>query len=125
LTSAASAALPLPSGRGRPRTRCEVCAPSEKRPPARQLKVTSGKGVVAATLSELEAADAVDSSAGQAALTIAAAIASGDERGAALAALVKQLGATLTSATSHAEPEADPIQALRDELAARREHRGA
>lgn len=117
------APLPLQSGRGRPRTRCLSCSPSAKRPTTAAPSVTTVSGVTAATLAELDAVGAAGSSAGQSALRIAAAIDSGDEHGASLAALVKQLGVTMRAAVGTEQAEADPIQALRDELAARREHR--
>jgi len=123
--SKCGAPLPLPSGRGRPRTRCQSCAPSQAKSQAPRRTKTTAEGVLAATRAELEAAGATGSSAGQAALSLAAAIDSGEDRGAALAALVKQLGVTMRAAVPDSAPEADPIQALRDELAARREHRPA
>lgn len=119
------APLPLPSGRGRPRTRCELCAPSVKRTPVPVPTVTASGGVTAAARAELQAAGTVDTTAGQAALRIAAAVDSGEEHGASLAALVKQLNATMVVAVGKSEPDADPIQQLRDELAARRDGRSA
>lgn len=117
------APLPLPSGRGRPRTKCESCSPSvRKQRPATVVPggVTPG-GVLAATRSDLAAAGVEFTHLGQAALHLAAAIDSGDEHGAGLAALVKQWRDTMRVALPSDQADTDPIQALRDELAARRD----
>jgi hypothetical protein len=117
------APLPLQSGRGRPRTRCTTCAPSAAPKRRTTTAPVTGDGVLAATRAELDAAGVAGTSAGQAALSLAAAIDSGEEHGASLAALVKQHGATMRAAVPESQPDADPIQLLRDELAARREYR--
>ncbi len=120
--------LPTESGRGRRRKFCAACSPSRPRRkpdpglPDVVVRATTD-GVLAAARAELDAAGTAGTSAGQAALRLAAAIDSGEERGTALAALVKQLGSTMRAAVPEQQPDADPIQALRDELAARREHR--
>lgn len=115
------APLPLQSGRGRPRTRCRECAPPQKKPQRIPLSSQVAPGLmVDATRAELEAAGVAGSSGGVAALAIAAAIDSGEETGSALAALVKQHGATMRGLVSDVPAEADPIQVLRDELASRR-----
>lgn len=117
------APLPLPSGRGRPRTKCESCSPSVRRRPvtARPVDGVTPGGVLAATRADLVAAGVDSTHLGQAALHLAAAIDSGDEHGAGLAALVKQWRDTMRVALPTDQADADPIQALRDELAARRD----
>src|SRR5574343_1259476 len=116
--------LPTPSGRGRPRTRCETCAPSRVARRRAAIKTDmSGDGVLAATLAELGAADVIGSSAGQSALAIARRIEADTDSGASLAQLTRALRECMTAALGNEDVDADPIQALRDELAARREHR--
>lgn len=75
--------------------------------------------VAAATRAELDAVGRADSVAGQAALTLAARIDAQAETGAALAALVKQLHATMAVATANTSESLDVL----DELRARREAR--
>lgn len=121
--------LPVETGRGRKRKMCAACSPSRPRKKAAPVRsvvaATAAINVVGAVRSELDAAGTAGTAAGQTALQIAAAIDSGEERGAALAALAKQLNATMVVAVGKSEPDADPIQQLRDELAARRDGRSA
>ena len=73
-------------------------------------------GLADATRRELEAAGRVDTSLGQAALALAARIDQGSDTGSALAAVAKELRATMVQALDGADVEADLI----DELRARR-----
>lgn len=75
--------------------------------------------VAAAVRAELQAVGRLDTVAGQAALTLAARVDAQAETGAALAALVKQLHATMATATADASESLDVL----DELRARREAR--
>ena len=77
----------------------------------------------AATLRELTEAERHDTALGEAALVLARRVDGGRDTGAGLAALVKQLEATLRSATSGATDEASALDKARDELAARRAKR--
>ena len=66
--------LPVQSGRGRRRVRCESCAPSRNQKPKRTplaVLPTGGDSLVDATMTELERADVVSSALGQAALLLA------------------------------------------------------
>lgn len=76
-------------------------------------------GVVRAAREALEAAGRLGSPLGAAALALAERVDSGEERGSALAAVVKELRATLAEATKDATAVGDPV----DELRARREKR--
>lgn len=77
-------------------------------------------GLIAATEAQLDAAGQLDSPAGQAALVLAARIENGEaETGNAVAAMVRQLHATLAEALKDAPAAADPV----DELRARREQK--
>ena len=75
--------------------------------------------VSSAVRAELAAVDRLMSSAGAAALALAARIDAQAESGASVAALVKQLHATMAEATKDVRVAADPL----DELQARREAR--
>jgi hypothetical protein len=116
--------LPIQSGRGRRRVRCETCAPSrnQKQPKTFTLMPapTSGDGLVAATLAELERADMASSSLGQAALVLARRIEADLDNGSAMASMVKQWQDTMGRATAGAEPQA---VSLTDQLKARRDAR--
>lgn len=71
---------------------------------------------------ELATAGMLDSHQGQAALLLARRMESGDDTGAALAQMVRQLRETMTSALLSAVPdEVDPV----DELRARRDRHRA
>lgn len=76
--------------------------------------------VESATLAVLTDTERVDTPLGQAALVMARKVDGGRDTGAGLAALVKQLEATLRSATSGVAQESSPLDSARDELAARR-----
>ena len=105
---------------------CQTCSPSRKKPqkpgkPAQKAANTS-RSVVAVVTAELTDAGMLDSHQGQAALLLARRLESGDDTGAAMAQMVRQLQQTMASALASVEPaEADPV----DELKARRESRGA
>ena len=122
------ASLPLQTGRGRRRTMCATCSPSRaktKRPTATVADASQSStqgGCVATVTAELTAAGMLDSHQGQAALLLARRMESGDDTGAALAQMVRQLRETMASALSSAVPdEVDPV----DELRARRDRRRA
>lgn len=119
--------IPLQQGRGRRRRMCETCSPSRK-PKSRPTATASAaglsdrSGVVSTVTAELIAVGMLESHQGQLALVLANRIETGDDTGAALAQMVRQLRETMASALSSAEPEAvDPL----DELRAKRERRGA
>lgn len=132
--------LPLQSGRGRRRVRCESCAPprNRKNPPSTRRSVPKPAPVVAglvdATKRELSDAEATDTTAGQAALLLADRIEAGlaraacdecaqragSEKGAGLAALVKQHGECMARAIAgQPEKATDPL----DDLQRKREER--
>jgi hypothetical protein len=115
--------LPLQSGRGRRRIRCESCAPSRNptavRPTLAQLPI-GGESLLDATTSELRAAGMETSALGQAALLLARRIEDGQDGGAAVASMVKQWQDTMGRATAGVEPAAVP---LADQLKARRDAR--
>ena len=130
--SKCGAKLPLQQGRGRRRSMCEACSPARQRSdrgkPAKvaavvPIDVTPGaRSVLASVTEELTAAGMLDSHQGQLALVLARRIEQGDDTGAALSQMVRQLRETMTSALGAAEPEAvDPL----DELRGRRERRGS
>lgn len=90
------------------------------------LPAEPGVGPVeATTLGMLAEAERENTPLGQAALALARRVDSPREMGAGLAALVKQLEQTLRSATSGVHEDASPLDKARDDLAARREARGA
>jgi hypothetical protein len=82
-------------------------------------------GLVAATRAELEAADRLGSAFGQAALALAVRVESGRDTGAAVAALTRELRASLDAALANARAAGSPLDAAKDELARRRALRGA
>ena len=86
----------------------EVVAPTD-RPPS----------VAATVRAELSAVGRLDTTAGAAAMALAVRIDAQAETGAGVAALVKQLHATMTVATADVQVAVDPL----DELRARREAR--
>ena len=117
------APLPIQSGRGRRRVKCETCAPSRNQKPKTFTLLpvpTGGDGLVTATLAELERADMASSSLGQAALVLARRIEAGQDNGSAMASMVKQWQDTMGRATAGAEPQA---VSLTDQLKARRDAR--
>lgn len=103
---------------------CRVYASKERQQAAvvAEIAPTAAAGapsVAQAVRAELEEAGRLTSSAGAAALALAARIDAQAEAGSAVAALVKQLHATMAEATKDATVAADPL----DELRARREAR--
>ena len=113
--------LPVQTGRGRRRIRCESCAPSRNkgRTAARvelPAEVVSA-GLVAAVRAELDAAGVAGGSAGQAALLLASRIEFGENSGSAVAQLVRQLHDSLARALAAEQPsELDPVAAFRAQL---------
>lgn len=81
--------------------------------------------VESALLSELTEVDRETTSLGRAALALARRIDDGRDMGNGLAALVKQLEATMNAATADVRLEQSPLDRGRDELARRRAVRGA
>jgi hypothetical protein len=79
----------------------------------------SPSGLEQAVTRELEAAGRLESWAGQVALELAYRVASPHETGAAVAALAKQLTASLAVALAGVAPAADPL----DEIRARRDRK--
>lgn len=89
------------------------------------VEVGSMAGAVESTTRQVLAeVERVDTPLGQSALAMARRVDTGGDTGAGLAALIKQLEATLRSATSGSREDASPLDRARDELAARREMRG-
>lgn len=129
--SKCGAKLPLQQGRGRRRTMCEACSPTRDRGKPRAAKVAAvvpiesavkPRSVLASVTDELTKVGMLDSHQGQLALVLAGRIEQGDDTGAALSQMVRQLRETMASALASAEPEAvDPL----DELRAKRERRGS
>lgn len=119
------AQIPLQTGRGMRRKYCQTCSPSRKKPqkPGKPAQApTARRSVVSVVTAELTEAGMLDSHQGQAALLLAQRLESGDDTGAALAQMVRQLRETMASALSSAVPdEVDPV----DELRARRDRRRA
>lgn len=93
-------------------------------PAAGPSNISAGS-VEVATERALTAVERVDTPLGQACLVLARRLdASGSDNGSAVAALAKQLEATLASATRGSGAASSPQQ-LQDELAARRARHGA
>ena len=122
------APLPLQTGRGQRRKMCATCSPSRNRKPTKTAPKptvkpqTVQRSIVSVTTAELTEAGMLDSHQGQAALLLAHRLESGEDTGAAMAQMVRQLQLTMASALASVEPdEVDPV----DELKARRESRGA
>lgn len=115
--------LPVQTGRGRRRTKCEMCAPSRGTKTSSQPIVAAPprSGLLAATRAELDAAGRAGSHAGQAAILIAERIEFGDNSGSAVAHMVRQLHDSMSRAMADAAVEVDPV----DELRSRRERRRA
>ena len=120
------ASIPMQSGRGRRREMCETCAPSRKRAtkPAVPTPVDGdiSGGAMPVVVAELTAAGMLNSHQGRIALGLARRFDAGDDTGAALAQVARQLRETMASALASAVPVAvDPL----DELRAKRERRGS
>lgn len=81
--------------------------------------------VETATLAALEQVGRAGTPLGATALTLARRLDGGHETGSGMASLAKQLQHTLDAATANTETEKSPVDRARDELAARRERRGA
>ncbi len=78
------------------------------------------------TVVELERVGRLNTALGQAAVLLARRLdGSSRDTGSAVAALARQLQATLAAATANVGDEASPLDRARDELAARRARRGA
>lgn len=67
----------------------------------------------AAAIAELEEAKRLDTVLGQSALALASRIEAGQDTGAGLASLVKQLQTTIAAAVEGANQDADPVDELR------------
>ena len=113
--------LPIQTGRGRRRQKCPTCSPSRAKKSTgtgpRADIVLPGAGLLAATRAELEGGLVLDSAAGQAALLLAARIERNDDRGSAIAQMVRQLNATLARALATSPPQSeDPVERYRGRL---------
>ena len=112
----------MQTGRGRPRTRCERCAPKRDRRP---VAVTAApvmavqSGLLESVRSELAAAGVAGTVLGQTALLLAERLEAGTDNGSSVAALVRQLRETMAAAMANEVAVADPL----DELAVKRELR--
>ena len=117
--------LPVQTGRGRRRKRCENCAPSRVVSPKTTSRpavpAAPTSGLLGATRAELARAGQLSSHAGQAALLLAERIEFGENSGSAIAQMVRQLHDTMSRALADQVAEADPL----DELLSRRERRRA
>ena len=112
---------PLPKrGQGRPRKHCETCAPPRGKPRLVVITPDTGTSVYTATRQKLAEADRESTPLGQAALVLAARIDANQDAGAAIAAMAKQLAATLGEATAGANVVASPVDELRARRAAKR-----
>lgn len=118
------AQIPKAVGRGRQRTYCEICSPPRrKKPPAPRQAAdktdppTACGSIHAATLATLEQAGRTDTPLGATALLLAQRLDADQDSGSAMAAMAKQLGATLEDATRGAQIAMSPL----DELRARRD----
>lgn len=116
--------LPVQTGRGRRRTKCENCSPSRVKAPkvtATPQAAGSHDGLLASVTAELSAAGRLGSHPGQAAVLLAQRIEFGENSGSAVAQMVRQLHDTMSRALADVQAEVDPV----DELRARREQRRA
>ena len=107
---------------------CETCSPKRRRKSSPAVSVvalpstSAGVGLVAeATRAALVAAERSSTPAGTACMVLAERIDAGQDSGAALAAMVKQLVATLADATRGTKVTASPV----DELRSRRDRKRA
>lgn len=101
----------------RSRKRGEVVTPF----PAVPVAAPTGGAVVLATTARLDTAERLDTPLGRAAVALAERIDSGQDHGAAVAAMVRELRATLGEALEGAPRQSDVV----DELQERRERRRA
>ena len=118
------APLPMQSGRGRRRKMCQTCAPSRDRgksKPAVAPLVREGyDSVLSSVTAELTDVGMLNSHQGQIAVGLARRFDAGDDTGAAMAQVARQLRETMASALASKEPvEVNPL----DELRAKRERR--
>ena len=117
--------LPLQSGKGRRRTLCEACSPPRRRtaPPLQPVAGTPAPagGVAAAVAAELAEIGMSDGHLGRLALALAERIDTGQEPGAALAALTRQLRDTMHAARAAAPQDEGEnlLEALRRQRAER------
>ena len=118
--------LPLQSGKGRRRTLCEVCSPPRRRtaPPLQPVAGTATPvppGVAAGVAADLAEMGMSDGHLGRLALVLAERIDSGQEPGAALAALTRQLRDTMRAAKAAAPQDEGEnlLEALRRQRAER------
>ena len=106
---------------------CETCSPKRRRTPSPSATVVAlpskeSAGLVAdATRTALESAERLSTPAGAACMVLAERIDVGQDSGGALAAMVKQLVATLADATRGTKVAASPV----DDLRARRDRKRA
>lgn len=113
--------LPVQTGRGRRRIKCESCSPTRnpskpKPAPLASLPV-SREGLLAAVRAELDAAGVAAGHAGQAALLLAERIERGEDSGSAVAQMVRQLHDSMARALVAQEPaEVDPVELFRGRL---------
>ena len=107
------------NGQGRPRKRCEKCAPPRGKAALVALTPQPRESVRDATLAQLTEAEREGTTLGVTALALAGRIDSGQDSGSALAALAKQLESTLESATKGANVVASPMDELRARRAAK------
>lgn len=112
-----------PQRSGGVRKKCAKCSPKRVRPPKNQRQVVavsdlpSERGsIYAATLATLEQAGRTETPLGATALLLAQRLDANQDSGSAVAALAKQLAATLEDATRGAQIAMSPL----DELRARR-----
>ena len=120
------APIPMQSGRGRRREMCQTCAPSRDRgksrakPAAAPLVREGYDSVLSSVTAELTDVGMLNSHQGQIAVGLARRFDAGDDTGAAMAQVARQLRETMASALASREPaEVDPL----DELRAKRERR--
>ncbi len=112
------ATFPASTGPGRPRTRCDACAPGRKT--ITLVKPGPDGTIAGAVKTQLSAAGRIGTALGLTAVALAEQLDTGTDSGSQLAALAKQLGATLAEATKDAAVEVSPL----DELRERRRQRG-
>lgn len=117
--------IPVQSGPGRPRTRCDVCSPPGRRhgaaplaslPAAVERPTPGTAGLLAETRARLVDAERLDSPEGALSILLAGMLEDGGHTASGVAALSKQLLATLQAAVGDAPAAADGL----DELARRR-----
>lgn len=81
---------------------------------------TPDAGLAAAVREELGAAGRADTMLGRAALALAARIDAQQDTGSGIAALARELRATIVAAMAGVQPANSPVIVMRDELASRR-----